>query len=88
MPTEEIHICCPPCEWEPGPDDAWQCYCGHVWNTFQTYGQCPACGYVHRHTQCLACNRFSPHADWYRNLPGLDQEEIVEILTIEAPLHP
>jgi hypothetical protein len=72
-----MHIACPKCEWEPDAGARWSCNCGHRWNTFDTGGRCPACGHVWRETQCLACRRFSPHHDWYRDLPPVDFEEIV-----------
>jgi hypothetical protein len=39
--------------------------CGTVWNTFETRGRCPGCGYQWTRTVCLACQRISPHLDWY-----------------------
>ncbi len=67
-----MKIACPKCAWEPPPDARWTCHCGHSWNTFDTAGQCPACGKVHRDTQCPACHGWSPHHDWYRDLPPVD----------------
>lgn len=80
--TEE-RIRCPKCAWEPRPESSWQCRCGHAWNTFDTYGKCPACGKVWKNTQCLDCFRWSPHADWYTDLSGIVievGEEVEEIL--------
>jgi len=37
------HIRCPLCGWSPRKEDLWSCSCGHVWNTFDTGGVCPAC---------------------------------------------
>ena len=65
-------IACPQCDWEPPPSARWTCGCGHDWNTFDTGGQCPACGTVHRDTQCPRCVRWSKHHDWYRDLPPVD----------------
>jgi hypothetical protein len=28
---------------------------------------------VWRDTQCLACSAWSPHHDWYRDLPPVDE---------------
>ena len=69
---ENLEIYCPKCAWEPQAKDCWKCKCGHIWNTFDTYGQCPKCGYVWRDTQCLACRKWSKHHDWYHNLPSLE----------------
>jgi len=59
------HIRCPKCGWRPGPDDRWACKCGHIWNTFDTGGVCPACLYQWTVTACLRCGEWSPHSDWY-----------------------
>ena len=56
---------CPLCHWEPLPGDEWVCDCGHVWDTFQTRGRCPRCGYQWEETECLVCWEMSPHEDWY-----------------------
>ena len=80
----EFKILCPKCEWQPSDRDLWQCYCGHVWNTFHTYGKCPKCGHVHKNTQCRACHEWSPHPDWYVNLPDVDIE-IEETVKVENP---
>jgi hypothetical protein len=67
-PDEKIdgpRIRCPRCGWEPSRDHKWQCSCGHVWNTFQTGGICPACDRVWTATQCVRCGEWSPHAEWY-----------------------
>lgn len=60
-------IRCPKCKWQPNRSSRWQCRadCRHVWNTFDTHGVCPACGYAWRETQCLRCHVMSPHVDWY-----------------------
>jgi hypothetical protein len=59
------HIRCPKCGWRPGPQDRWACKCGHIWNTFDTGGVCPACLYQWSVTACLRCGDWSPHSDWY-----------------------
>ena len=33
-------IRCPLCGWSPRKDDLWACDCGHLWNTFDTWGVC------------------------------------------------
>jgi hypothetical protein len=60
-------IRCPKCEWEPSKHDRWHCddACGHVWNTFETSGRCPACQKQWRETACLRCGIWSPHDEWY-----------------------
>jgi hypothetical protein len=61
---------CPKCEWRPRAADRWQCTCLHIWNTFQTHGVCPSCGFRWPWTQCLRCHERSPHLDWYTYEPG------------------
>lgn len=58
-------IACPRCRASPKSTDSWQCKCGHCWNTFDTRGLCPACGYQWTETACPRCGVLSPHADWY-----------------------
>ena len=60
-------IRCPRCGWRPTASSRWQCLqpCFHVWNTFDTRGHCPGCGYQWLQTQCLACHVMSPHEEWY-----------------------
>lgn len=62
---KEPRIRCPKCRWRPRKEDRWGCKCGCVWNTFDTRGRCPDCGYIWLHTQCLACQEWSPHDAWY-----------------------
>jgi hypothetical protein len=62
-------IRCPRCGWEPGPHDRWMCVCAHVWNTFDTGGICPACERKWVETQCLRCQMWSRHEDWYGDEP-------------------
>ena len=73
-----MKIRCPKCRWEPDASARWGCSCGHQWNTFDTNGQCPACGRVWRDTQCLACRRWSKHHDWYEDLPPVDVDAVLE----------
>jgi len=74
------------------PSDRWQCLCGHVWNTFDTAGRCPACSKQWKETCCLppiagGCGRWSPHLDWYRNLGSWLREEIERaIKEVEQPV--
>ena len=58
-------IRCPLCAWVPGQNDVWCCNCGHTWNTFDTAGVCPGCLFQWTSTQCLACERWSRHSEWY-----------------------
>jgi len=60
-------IRCPKCAWEPARTDRWWCQpgCGHVWNTFETRGCCPACSRQWEQTVCLRCHQWSRHDDWY-----------------------
>ena len=56
---------CPGCNWLPAEEDRWACKCGHRWNTFETRGKCPGCGYQWTVTACWGCHRAFPHGDWY-----------------------
>lgn len=80
---QEQKIRCPKCEWEPRQESRWRCTCNHSWNTFDTYGKCPACSKVWKHTACPSCKQWSPHADWYVDLSDIDisivKEEAVEV---------
>jgi hypothetical protein len=58
-------IRCPQCKWAPRTKNLWSCKCGHRWNTFDTRGLCPGCGYQWEITGCLQCGAMSPHAEWY-----------------------
>jgi hypothetical protein len=58
-------IRCPQCRWVPVEEARWPCKCGHVWNTFQTRGCCPACQHQWEVTQCPSCGEISPHTAWY-----------------------
>jgi hypothetical protein len=58
-------IRCPKCRWVPVQEARWSCNCGHVWNTFQTRGICPACQRQWEVTLCYGCHEASRHADWY-----------------------
>jgi hypothetical protein len=61
-------IRCPRCAWQPARSDRWSCGpggCGHVWNTFDTRGRCPACDRDWQETACLRCGQWSPHEEWY-----------------------
>jgi len=76
-----LNIACPKCDYEPQQHDVWTCACTHAWNTFDTHGQCPVCKRVWRQTQCPKCHAWSPHHDWYRDLPAI--EVLEEALTEE-----
>ena len=60
-------IRCPKCAWQPRSEDRWACSrCNRsVWNTFETGGVCPACKHRWTFTQCLSCQGWSLHTDWY-----------------------
>jgi hypothetical protein len=68
--TGGARIRCPKCAWVPRREDRWGCRCGHAWNTFDTGGKCPGCGFQWSVTQCLRCKEYSPHLDWYVREPG------------------
>jgi hypothetical protein len=61
----ENEIKCPQCSWQPTKYNEWQCSCRHIWNTFNTGGQCPKCTKIWEDTCCPKCYRWSPHIDWY-----------------------
>ena len=71
MENNNITIRCPRCDWHPDGNKYWICSCGHVWNTFNTVGNCPSCERNWEHTQCPGpgfpggCGAFSKHEDWY-----------------------
>ncbi len=67
LPPRKRRIRCPRCAWQPRRGDRWMCRpgCWHCWNTFETGGRCPGCGYQWAETKCLACLRWSPHLAWY-----------------------
>src|ERR1035441_10916449 len=60
-------IRCPKCRWSPGAEDRWCCNCGHIWNTFDTGGVCPACLHQWQITMCPRCGEWSAHSEWYRS---------------------
>lgn len=63
--VKKPHIRCPKCRWRPRKQDLWSCTCGCSWNTFDTRGVCPQCFRAWEHTQCLGCQQWSRHEDWY-----------------------
>lgn len=71
-----VNIECPQCTWEPQANSKWRCTCGHIWNTFDTAAQCPACKKQWKDTCCLSCQEWSPHLDWYKNLDEWLEEEL------------
>jgi hypothetical protein len=58
-------IRCPKCQFQPAEGLRWTCKCGHVWNTFWTSGNCPACHFQWEETQCPRCHEMSEHRAWY-----------------------
>lgn len=81
-----MKIWCPGCEWHPKPNSRWWCTrsCGHVWNTFDTGGVCPACNKIWEMTACLSCHNYFPHIDWYHDDQTNDVEIIEEVATPET----
>lgn len=75
--AKEREIYCPKCKEPPKLEDRWACVpsCGTTWHTFWTGGVCPGCGHNWTKTQCLACQQFSWHKDWYHYPPDEDQSE-------------
>jgi hypothetical protein len=69
--TDGARIRCPVCAWQPDRKDRWMCSpgCGHLWNTFDTRGVCPACTKAWLHTACPSCTAWSLHDAWYERLP-------------------
>ncbi len=63
-------IRCPKCRWQPSRTSRWYCRCGHAWNTFDTRGRCPSCGYQWRDTACHSCHEWSAHDAWYEEAPA------------------
>ena len=76
---------CPKCDWHPGEANRWLCHCGNSWNTFDTNGNCPACGRPWSETQCLSCLKWSTHCDWYHEFN--DDESEKEEVVIEKTNH-
>ncbi|KAF1006168.1 MAG: hypothetical protein GAK28_02786 [Luteibacter sp.] len=70
--TDQPHIHCPLCLWEPKAESRWICApgepgsgCRTSWHTFWTAGCCPGCGHFWTMTACHACKKSSPHESWY-----------------------
>lgn len=77
---DRAEIFCPQCGWRPSVEDRWVCTptCGTVWHTFWTRGVCPGCAVRWPHTQCLACEAFSPHEAWYHQPPRAEAPPVDE----------
>lgn len=76
-----MQIACPKCKWEPDAGSRWVCGpggCGHSWNTFETMGRCPACHKQWKETSCHACLQWSPHLDWYHDVPTVFESDEIE----------
>jgi hypothetical protein len=73
-----MYIACPKCDWRPDASSRWYCTCGHVWNTFETHGVCPACAKAWKETACHACHQWSDHEDWYHDDDGPTVEEYIQ----------
>ena len=74
----KIKILCPKCSYEPKDSDRWQCKCLFVWNTFDTGGKCPKCGYQWQDTACPSCHKWSPHLDWYKITDDVSDSESIK----------
>jgi len=70
-----MYIACPRCDWRPVGNELWVCTCRHRWHTFNTHGVCPKCGKVWQVTQCMACQQYSDHEDWYHDDDDLTVDE-------------
>lgn len=82
--TAQPKIHCPACEYQPKPEDRWECIprCGTSWHTFWTGGHCPGCGHQWSKTQCPTCAVVSAHLAWYHypeGDPGLEREKDLEL---------
>jgi hypothetical protein len=67
---KQRRIRCPLCGWQPDGKPYWGCEkCFATFDTFKTHAHCPnqKCGNSWSYTQCIACNRQSPHEEWYEN---------------------
>jgi RNA polymerase subunit RPABC4/transcription elongation factor Spt4 len=67
-----LQVACPECGWQPDENYSWQCTCGHSWNSFQTYGVCPACAKVRQETECPTCKQSSQYESWYTFPNGVE----------------
>ena len=76
-----MKINCPKCNWQPTGEPLWVCdsYCNHVFDTFSSFGVCPKCSKRYSQTACPACNSWSLHEDWYKDLGPLLQKELKKI---------
>lgn len=83
---DEFVIFCPLCAWRPAAEDRWACMpgCGTSWNTFWTRGLCPGCAKQWEVTQCLACQRLSPHRRWYHEPVREDSQTELPVATEPA----
>lgn len=84
----DTKIECPKCQWEPDAHARWGCTCGHLWNTFDTGGRCPKCSKQWKDTQCLSCQQWSPHLDWYKDLDEWLDEALEEVEAPQPALEP
>jgi Zn-dependent protease len=56
---------CPFCREHPPQAPLWSCPCGSRFDTFQTGGNCPACGRTYQTTMCPFCAQLSPLHLWF-----------------------
>jgi Zn-dependent protease len=59
------HASCPFCHQHPPQSPLWSCPCGSRFDTFQTGGNCPACGRAFQTTMCPFCQQSSPIHLWF-----------------------
>ena len=89
MKNEKEKIECPLCKWEPDGKPYWVCSkCETQWNTFSTGGVCPSpsCMHKHKDTQCISCQKHSPHIDWYKGLDKSLEQLLKEVESIEIKI--
>jgi len=56
---------CPSCHSAPLLIAGWRCnQCKQLFDTFETRGVCPNCGYTHATTVCADCQELHPMSQW------------------------
>jgi Zn-dependent protease len=56
---------CPSCRTAPLLGAFWKCnQCQQPFDTFETRGVCPHCGYAHERTICVDCRELHPMSEW------------------------
>lgn len=77
----KLNVKCPKCNWKPTISDLWKCKCNHLWNTFDTAGQCPKCKKIWQDTCCGNCDKWSKHYKWYPQLDDLLKDELSNLIS-------